>query len=89
MLAPSLLSRLVCPATRQEVSLASDGEVASINAAISRGEMRNGAGQTVTRPVESALIRQDRQVAYAIHSNIPILLAAEGLQIGSIPLAPR
>ena len=51
--------------------------------------MRNGAGQTVTRPVESALIRQDRQVAYAIHSNIPILLAAEGLQIGSIPLAPR
>jgi uncharacterized protein YbaR (Trm112 family) len=81
MLAPILLSRLVCPVTHQDVVMATTDELAAINASIAKGETRNVAGRTLRRPLEEALIRSDRKVAYEIRGKIPIMLPQEGISL--------
>jgi uncharacterized protein YbaR (Trm112 family) len=81
MLAAELLALLVCPETRQEVSLAAAPEIDRLNEAIRLGRVRTVAGKEVGEPVEGALIRADRAVAYPIRDGIPVMLVAEGLVI--------
>ena len=84
MLNPDLLALLVCPETHQDVSLATPDEIACINAAIGQGQVRTAAGVTVEQPVEGALIRIDRAVAYPIRDDIPVMLVAEGLDLSQV-----
>ncbi len=79
MLNAELLALLVCPATHQDVALATPVEIAQINEAVRKGQMRNVAGNTVNQSVEGALIRADRSIAYPIRDGIPVMLVAEGL----------
>jgi uncharacterized protein YbaR (Trm112 family) len=87
MLDPQLLSLLVCPETQQDVTLATSGEVTLLNEAILKGQVRTTAGKPVDQPVESALIRVDRAVAYPIRDGIPVMLVSEGLAIPQLNLA--
>jgi uncharacterized protein YbaR (Trm112 family) len=86
MLDPELLSLLVCPETRQDVALASEAEIAALNEAILAGKVLTVAGVKVTEPVEGALVRVDRAVAYPIREDIPVMLVPEGLAIGGLNL---
>jgi len=86
MLDPELLALLVCPETQQDVALASDEEIAALNAAIRHGQVQTAAAKPVTQPVEGALIRIDRAIAYPIRDGIPVMLIHEGLQIGQLNL---
>jgi len=79
MLNAELLALLVCPATHQDVALAKPDEIAEINQAIRHGRVRNVAGHAVDQPVDGALIRADRSIAYPIRDGIPVMLVAEGL----------
>jgi uncharacterized protein YbaR (Trm112 family) len=81
MLNPELLALLVCPETHQDVALALPEEIAQINAAIAQGALRTVGGAVVELPVEAALIRIDRRVAYPIRDGIPVMLVAEGLDL--------
>jgi len=81
MLNPELLALLVCPETQQDVTLARPDEIARINAAIGQGQLHTAAGATVDQPVEAALIRTDRRVAYPIRDGIPVMLVSEGLDL--------
>ena len=84
MLNPELLALLVCPESHQDVALALPDEIARINAAIGQGQLRTIAGAAVDQPVEAALIRTDRRVAYPIRDGIPVMLVAEGLDLGPV-----
>ena len=84
MLDPQLLALLVCPETQQDVALALPDEIARINAAIGRGQVRTVAGAVVDQSVEAALIRTDRRVAYPIRDGIPVMLVAEGLDLSQV-----
>jgi uncharacterized protein YbaR (Trm112 family) len=84
MLNPELLALLVCPETHQEVALATLDEVAQINEAIQQGQMRTAGDAPVDQPVEGALIRSDRSIAYPIRDGIPVMLVAEGLPISQV-----
>lgn len=84
MLNPDLLALLVCPETHQDVSLASPDEIACINAAIGKGQVHTVAGLTVEQPVDGALIRVDRAVAYPVRDDIPVMLVAEGLDLSQV-----
>jgi uncharacterized protein YbaR (Trm112 family) len=84
MLDPELLALLVCPATHQDITLATAEEVAQINDAIRAGHVRTVGGNPVDQPVEGALIRADRAIAYPIRDGIPVMLAAEGLVVPSL-----
>jgi uncharacterized protein len=79
MLNAELLALLVCPATHQDVALATPAEIAQINEAVRKGLVRTVAGNAVNQPVEGALIRADRSIAYPIRDGIPVMLVAEGL----------
>jgi uncharacterized protein YbaR (Trm112 family) len=86
MLDPELLALLVCPETHQEVTLATSEEIALINVAICEGHVRTAGGNSVNQPVQGALIRADRAIAYPIRDGIPVMLVAEGLAIPQVKL---
>jgi uncharacterized protein YbaR (Trm112 family) len=89
MLDPELLALLVCPETHQDVILATPGEIALLNEAILKGQIRTAKGNPVDQPVEGALIRVDRAIAYPIRDGIPVMLVAEGLSIPQVDLAGK
>jgi uncharacterized protein YbaR (Trm112 family) len=84
MLNPELLALLVCPETHQDVALALSDEIARINTAIGQGQVRTAAGTAVDQPVEAALIRTDRRIAYPVRDGIPVMLVAEGLDLAPV-----
>jgi uncharacterized protein YbaR (Trm112 family) len=86
MLDPELLALLVCPETHQDVTMATPFEVARLNEAILKGQVRTAKGDPVDQPVEGALIRIDRAIAYPIRDGIPVMLVAEGLAIPQVDL---
>lgn len=74
-----LLDILVCPESRQSLTLAAAEEVADINRRIGKRELLNRAGAMVTQEIEGALIREDRQFFYPIRDEIPIMLIDEAI----------
>jgi uncharacterized protein len=86
MLDAELLALLVCPETHQDVALATPDEIALLNAAILEGHVRTAGGSPVKQPIEGALIRADRSIAYPIRDGIPVMLVAEGLAISQVKL---
>jgi len=81
MLNAELLALLVCPETHQDVALASSDEITLLNETIRQGRVRTAGGNPVDQPVEGALIRADRTIAYPIRDGIPVMLVTEGLVI--------
>ena len=77
-----LLDILVCPETKQSLTLATADELAEINQRIARGELATRQGETVTEPVGGALIRADRQFFYPIRDDLPIMLVDEAITLG-------
>jgi uncharacterized protein YbaR (Trm112 family) len=84
MLNPDLLALLVCPETHQDVALATPDEIARLNEAIGRGQVQTVAGAVVDQPLEAALIRVDRAVAYPIRDDIPVMLVSEGIALSQV-----
>ena len=74
-----LLDILVCPESRQSLTLAGAEEIGGINQRIARRQLVNRAGAVVTQEVEGALIREDRQFFYPIRDEIPIMLIDEAI----------
>ncbi len=86
MLDAELLALLVCPETHRDVTLATSDEIDLLNRAIAEGRVLTAAGKKVGEPVEAALIRVDRAIAYPIRDGIPVMLVAEGLVLAQVPL---
>ena len=84
-----LLKILCCPESHQPLAEAEAELVASINARIQAGQARNRAGQLVQEPMESGLVRSDRQYLYPIRRGIPVLLVEEALPLQAKPPAPQ
>ena len=78
---PELLKILCCPETRQPVSEADATLLAELNRRVASGTVKNRAGQTVSGPLDGALVRQDRQIAYPVRQRIPIMLIDEGIPL--------
>ena len=81
---PAVVSLLRCPATKQPLSVATQGEVDRLNAAITAGQCRNVGGRTVTEPIEKILVAADRRYAYFVRDGIPILLPEEAISGASL-----
>ncbi len=76
-----LLAILCCPDTKQDVTLAGDGLIASLNARIEKGEVTNKSGQPVSEKLDGGLIRADRKILYPIREDIPVMLIEEGIPV--------
>lgn len=81
MIDEQLLEILVCPETKESVAPAEPDLIASINAAIGKGKLKNRGGEVVGEPIDGGLVREDGKFLYPIRDEIPIMLIEE-----SIPL---
>ncbi len=79
--ATDLVDILVCPETKQPVRLATASELASINAKISAGTLRNRGGEPVKHALVEALIREDGRILYPVDDGIPVMLVEESVEI--------
>lgn len=79
MVDSELLQILVCPDTKEPVSLADADLLGRVNEAINAGKLRTQAGEIVTDAVEEGLIREDGRILYPVREGIPIMLIDEGI----------
>jgi uncharacterized protein YbaR (Trm112 family) len=78
---PELLEILVCPETRQPVTMAGDGVLAGLNERIRSNELRNRGGDAVSKPIEEGLLREDGKVLYIVDDSIPVMLIEESIEL--------
>jgi uncharacterized protein YbaR (Trm112 family) len=76
-----LLAILCCPETKQDVNLASDALITTLNDRIGKSELKNKAGQTVTEKLDGGLLRADKKILYPIREDIPVMLIEEGIPV--------
>lgn len=80
-LSPALLELLADPETHEPLSLASEGDLAALRAAVQRGRATRRSGAPIAEPIDGALLAQGRKVAYLIEAGIPNLLIDERLEL--------
>ncbi len=73
---PDYLSILMCPKTRGSLRLATESEVAAINARLAGGDIPQAASQD---PLDAGLVCDEGGLFYPIQDGIPVLLAAEAI----------
>ncbi len=81
---PELLAILVCPETKQPLSVADGALLESINAAVAAGNLQTRGGEGVTEGIAEGLLREDGQVLYPIRQGIPIMLIDESVEVDGL-----
>ena len=75
------LDMLRCPVSKSDLTVASQEQVASLNAKIAAGEVVNQLGQSVSDPVEGVLINADGNIGCAVRAGIIQMIADEAISI--------
>jgi len=76
-----LLEILVCPETKQPVSLASPDVLARLRREVEAGRLRNRGGTPVTQPILEGLVREDGKILYPVDDGIPVMLVEESIEL--------
>ncbi len=84
-----LIDLLVCPATRQPLSLLDKPGLAALNAAIAGGGIRRGDGTPQAEALDQALVTHDRRTVYRVDDGIPVLLVEEGIATAQVADFPQ
>lgn len=84
MLDAQLLEILVCPETRQPLTVADADTLARVNAAVTAGSLTSRSGQSVSAEMTSGLVRQDGALMYPVRDDIPIMLVDEAIDLGQL-----
>lgn len=79
-----LLDILVCPDTRQPLSVLDGAGLEAINRAIAAGGVRRRDGAAQAETLREALVTRDRKTVYRVDDGIPVLLVEEGIATGQI-----
>ena len=81
---PELLEILVCPETKQPLSVATQELLGRVNSAIERGTVTTRGGETVKDALTAGLLREDGEVLYAIRDGIPIMLIDDSIELSAL-----
>ena len=84
MIDQELLDILACPEDKTPVKLADDNSVAEINRRIEAGSLKNRAGNSLEKPIDGGLVREDGKYLYPIEDEIPIMLIDEAIPLEGI-----
>ncbi|HZH42889.1 MAG TPA: Trm112 family protein [Lysobacter sp.] len=79
-----LLDLLVCPTTRQPLSLLDARGLQALNAAIASGSVKRADGAAQADPLAEALVTRDRRTVYRVDDGIPVLLAEEAITTAQV-----
>jgi uncharacterized protein YbaR (Trm112 family) len=82
MIDPQLLEILCCPETRQNVAMAPDSLIASLNERVAEGKLVNRGGGAVREKLDGGLLRADGKVLYPVREDIPVMLIEEAIPLG-------
>ena len=55
-----------------------------LNRAIQSGGVTNRGGDVVSGPIDEALVREDNNVLYRVHEDIPIMLIDEAIDLENL-----
>ena len=77
MVHPDLLEILVCPETRQPLTMAGSEILDRVNQAVEGKTLRNQGGDRVSERIEEGLVREDGKVMYPVRDDIPVMLIDE------------
>lgn len=78
---PSLLEILVCPESREPLSVADQSLIVRINKKIGAGAVVNQGGTTVRETIEGGLVRSDGIRLYPVRDGIPVMLIPEAIPL--------
>lgn len=81
MIPENLLQILICPETKQKLSIAQKEMIDRLNGGIRRGHIKNRLQKVVTQTLDGGLLREDQKIIYPIRNNIPVLLMDEGIPL--------
>ena len=81
---PKLLDILCCPVSKQPVFPLSEEKLATVNAAISAGQVTQADDTVVETPLGEGLITKNKQRIYRIDDGIPVMLEEESITVDQI-----
>ena len=74
-----LLEIVCCPVTKLPLQLLDRDRLASLNAAIVAGAVRNSAARQLPESLSEALVTRDGRLVYPVRAGIPVLLEEESI----------
>ena len=81
---PKLLDILCCPVSKQPVFPLSEEKLATVNAAISAGQVTQADDTVIETPLSEGLITKNKQRIYRIDDGIPVMLEEESIAVDQI-----
>ena len=78
---PELLEILVCPETKQPISVAGADVLSRLNSEIDAGRLRNRGGEAVKGRISEGLVREDGRILYPVDDGIPVMLIDESIEL--------
>jgi len=74
-----LLDIICCPVTKLPLQLLDRERLATLNVAISAGQLRNRGAHPLPETLSEALVTRDGRLVYPIREGIPVLLEEESI----------
>ena len=74
-----LLDIVCCPVTKLPLQLLDSERLATLNVAISAGQLRNRAAQPLREPLSEALVTREGRLVYPVRQGIPVILEEESI----------
>ena len=84
-----LLDILVCPATRQSLSMLEAGALEALNRAIGEGRVKRNDDGVQAEALREALVTRDRKTVYRVDDGIPVLLVEDGIATAQVEGFPK
>ncbi len=79
-----MLDILLCPESRQRLTLAEPAVLENLNRRVGASQLRNKAGQVVEQHLDGALVREDQKLADPILDGLPIMLVDQAIELSQI-----